>query len=117
LRTDILAALDWQILHDAMTDHARRHPLAPKLRASMRVPKEIGQLSVLPAFARSSVAILDKINYCYIGKIFLGRWIQEREWTIAICSGVKRPGCKIREHSNHPYSFDVENFLKSCTII
>jgi hypothetical protein len=55
-----------------MIDHARWHPLAPKLRVTVRAPEEICQLSVLPVLARCSIAILDEIDRCDISKIDLG---------------------------------------------
>jgi hypothetical protein len=68
-----------------MIDHAGWHPLAPKLRASVRAPEEICQLSVLPVLARRSIAILDEIDRCNVSETILGGLIKKREWKITIC--------------------------------
>ena len=100
MRDDILAALNGQIVHDAMTDRTRRHPLPPERRAGMRVPEKIGELLVLPVFARGPVAIFEEIDSRYVGEIFEFRQAHEIKWTVGECAGQKRSFSEFREHSS-----------------
>ena len=68
-----------------MIDYAGWHPLTPKLRASVCVPEEICQLSVLPVLARCSIAILDEIDRCDVSEIILSGLIEKRERMITVC--------------------------------
>ena len=78
----------------------------------MRVHEQIGQLSALPSFARSSFAVLDKVNRYYIAKIFLSRRTQQSEWTIAVSAWMKRSVGKISKHANRSASeFSKERIL------
>ena len=48
--------------------------------------------------ARCSIGILDEIDRRDIGKIALGRLIQKREGTIAVCVCLNWPGDQVTEH-------------------
>ena len=66
----------------------------------MCVPEKIGELLVLPAFARGPVAIFDEIDSPYIGKIFECRRAHKTKWTVGKCPKQKWSVCEITGHSS-----------------